>query len=170
MLVTQSRQLTARLKKFMSFFKERRVEVRPVELDRLIPKWVQLNGRPPIAFDFFAEPEGIEILSDEILLTEIFDNLFQNAVRHARSKVSVRLAKSDQWVHVDVMDDGPGIAPQSVEKIFRPFFTTSADGHGLGLFISKLWAQTLGGQLELVTARHPQLGGCVFRLVLPARE
>ncbi len=163
----EARALAERLRRFMALFQSRRVSVRPFDLGRLISARIGLMecGDKQIRFDPGESP--CEILSDEILAGEIIDNLLKNAIRHARSAVYVTMSGPGSEAEVTVSDDGSGITPQAGEKLFRPFYTSAPDGHGLGLFISRLWAQALGGRLELASARDPAHGGASFRLSLP---
>lgn len=102
------------------------------------------------------------ILGDEHFIARAFDNLFQNALRHAASKVSVNIDITKSHIILNIEDDGSGIAPANMEKVFEPFFrpdharTRNRGGAGLGLAIvkrialwhnAKCWAQTstLGG-------------------------
>ena len=61
-------------------------------------------------------------------------------------------------------DEGTGIAPENRDKLFKPFFSTKKEGHGLGLSISFRLVKSLGGMLSY-TPRD--LNGSVFQLFLP---
>ena len=63
-------------------------------------------------------------------------------------------------------DEGAGIAPENREKLFKPFFTTKKEGHGLGLSISFRLVKSLGGMLSY-TPRDSD--GSVFQVFLPDR-
>lgn len=68
-------------------------------------------------------------------------------------------------VRIDIIDTGPGIAPENLEKIFRPYFTTKAGGTGLGLPTSRRYIQEHGGTLTC----DSQVGvGTRFVITLPA--
>lgn len=171
-LSAEAKSMGERLRRFMALFREKEsasTHIRPIRLDSLILERIKMAQRDSVTFQFVPPAEPLEILSDEVLLSEILDNLIRNAARHAKSKVVVEEDKTDGEVCVTVSDDGVGIPPQHAEKMFRPFFTTSEGGHGLGLFVSKLWVQALGGRLELAAARHSTLGGASFRVILPAK-
>ena len=70
-----------------------------------------------------------------------------------------------EWVVVEVADTGPGLAPEVLEQLFQPYFTTKARGTGLGLVVARSIAEEHGGWLD---ARNAPEGGAVFRLLLPA--
>jgi two-component system, NtrC family, sensor kinase len=104
-------------------------------------------------------------------LSQIVLNLLVNAVQalspgpRERTAITIRLFQTEEWGCLEVTDNGPGIAPEDLERIFHPFFTTKAHGGtGLGLAISRRIAEELGGKLEVENRPH---AGALFRLRLP---
>jgi two-component system osmolarity sensor histidine kinase EnvZ len=96
-------------------------------------------------------------------------NLVDNALRYAGEPVEIELLARNPQVAIEVRDSGPGIPPQEVERLKRPFtrLDDSRAGHGgsgLGLAIVERTAQAHGGKLELLP-RSPR--GLIARLVLP---
>lgn len=95
------------------------------------------------------------ILFDRDHLNQVLWNLCQNALRHSRrGPGSIRLlvdrAPRGNAVRLEVVDDGPGIAPESRGKLFEPFFTTSPGGTGLGLYLAREICEANGASLEYV--------------------
>jgi two-component system, NtrC family, sensor kinase len=87
-------------------------------------------------------------------LTQVVLNLAKNAAeaigeRGGRVRLSTR-AEEDR-VHVIVEDDGPGIPPETLARLFTPFFTTKEQGTGIGLHISRGIARAHGGELSCVS-------------------
>lgn len=70
-----------------------------------------------------------------------------------------------QWCGFWVDDEGPGIAPENMHKLFTPFYTTKTEGFGLGLSITRKIAEALGGQVAGIN--RPE-GGARFLMILPA--
>lgn len=100
---------------------------------------------------------------DENGVREILANLLDNARRHARSQIEVVLQADDEGVEVRVADDGRGVAPDMVERIFERFVTLDGlGGSGLGLAIGRELARAHGGDLGY------REGAFVLRL--PIRE
>jgi two-component system nitrogen regulation sensor histidine kinase NtrY len=102
-------------------------------------------------------------------LSRAFANLLLNAgevvSQAGRGSVSVDVREADGQVEVRVLDDGPGIAPENVERVWEPDFTTKARGTGLGLALVRQTVQAHGGR---VWARNRPEGGAEFGVALPA--
>jgi two-component system sensor histidine kinase PilS (NtrC family) len=103
-------------------------------------------------------------------LQHIVWNLVQNALLHGRapgnalSPVELRLGRMPGSARpfLEVLDRGPGISANEVERIFEPFFTSGVRGTGLGLFLARELAEINDATL-LYTPRDG--GGSVFRLI-----
>ncbi len=118
------------------------------------------------------EPD-LPVEVDPTEIERITRNLIENALRHAgpTASVTVRTVPSDGSVALEVADDGAGIAPADLPRIFEPFYrpgerTRSRDGVGLGLAIARDLARRNRG--DLTVASTPG-AGTTFRLVLPRR-
>jgi len=113
------------------------------------------------------------VLGDRESLEQVFINLIANAkdavegaVSVGDRRIAIHIAGSDDEVSVAVADNGPGVAPEVVSRIFDPFFSTKPVGRGtgLGLSISHGIVQKHGGSLRYQRA---SLGGACFTVVLP---
>jgi signal transduction histidine kinase len=101
-------------------------------------------------------------------LNQVIKSLVQNAVEAAGSggKISIKTRASDENVILEVTDNGPGIAPEDVPKIFSPFYSTkSGSGRGLGLAIVQTVVNRAAGSIEVNTMPK---AGATFRIKLPA--
>ncbi|MZP28905.1 PAS domain-containing protein [Heliobacterium undosum] len=108
-----------------------------------------------------------EVLIDEKEILQVLLNLVQNAldVTQAGGKVTVQtVLREPQYVTLAVSDCGPGIAPDIVDRIGTPFFTTKAEGTGLGLAVSYNIINRHGGRIEFDTSPL----GTTFSVHLPA--
>ncbi len=97
-------------------------------------------------------------------LSHVLTNLLLNAVAHAprESRVRVTLGEEGTLLHVDVEDEGPGVAPERRESVFRGD-TTRAGGAGVGLRHARASARSLGGDVAIL----PSSGGARFRVSWP---
>ncbi len=112
------------------------------------------------------------VRGDEKRLRQILINLLGNAVKFTqRGKVVLRVAHAREMAQFEVMDSGPGMSAQEVERVFEPFARGStaagqAQGTGLGLTIAKMLTDLMGG--ELTVSSQPGQGTTFkVRLFLP---
>lgn len=114
-----------------------------------------------------------DILVDKHKVLQILVNLISNAKyalsdsSAARRLLKVSVAKAEEKLLISVADNGVGIAPENLTRVFVHGFTTKHDGHGFGLHSGALAAREMGGEL---VAKSDGLGkGAVFSLELPLK-
>ena len=88
-----------------------------------------------------------EIDADEGRLTQLFENLYRNAIDHAGEDVTVRVGRSPTGFYVE--DDGPGIPENERERVFDSGYTTGEEGTGMGLSIAETIATAHGWTIEI---------------------
>jgi EAL domain-containing protein (putative c-di-GMP-specific phosphodiesterase class I)/anti-sigma regulatory factor (Ser/Thr protein kinase) len=102
--------------------------------------------------------------ADARWVTHIVRNLLRNAVSSGGHDIAVRISDGHNRVVLDVVDDGPGIAPELAESIFDPYrSSTDSKSLGLGLFVCRRLARAMGGEL-IYTREGDQT---VFELSMP---
>jgi len=112
-----------------------------------------------------------EVLADELLLSEVFTNLIQNAVQYMGPQPSPRVLisaerQADEWKFA-VSDNGIGISPKNLARLFTPFQRFAPDsgrGEGIGLCLVRRFLQRLGGS---IWAESKLGGGTTFFFTLP---
>jgi len=115
------------------------------------------------------EPQG-EILLSRPLFSWVLENLLRNAVdaMEGEGALAVRAAWEGDEVHVEVEDNGKGMAKSVARRVFEPGFTTKSRGWGLGLSLSKrIVEETHGGQVFVDWTEPGQ--GTRFKLVFRAQ-
>jgi len=105
--------------------------------------------------------EGAAAEFDAEMMQRVFLNLIANAAQAVGE--SGRLAIVGSGRTIAFCDDGPGIAPEILEKIFTPFLTTKTKGTGLGLAIAHKIVEAHGGSIE---AKNGSAGGATFTIRL----
>ncbi len=113
-----------------------------------------------------------EILGDRIRLKIIFNNLLTNSIKYSRgeeglrSYVQISSELNHQYVKIIVSDNGQGIHPSSVDKIFNMFYrgSTKSTGSGLGLYIAKEAIEKMNGKIE-VNSHYGE--GSTFTIYVP---
>ncbi|MDQ3621086.1 MAG: ATP-binding protein [Verrucomicrobiota bacterium] len=106
---------------------------------------------------------------DRNQLKQAFYNVIKNAFQAMKANgiLRIRTDVDDRWVSITFTDTGGGISPESMSKIFEPYFTTKAGGSGLGLLIVRRIVREHGGEVELVSDEGQ---GLTLTIRLPLRE
>ena len=143
-----------------------RAERERVDLSALVQSLVDdlaEEGRPVRSARDMA---SVVVLAQPAALKRVLENLIANAVRYGGS-AQVALAEHADAVEVTVDDAGPGIAPEQLETVFRPFYrleasrNRSSGGAGLGLYIARDLAERNGGQITLTNRPEGGLRACL---------
>lgn len=169
--VDRGKQITEGL---LGFARKAETRIEPIDLRSLIPDIVGMIERR-------AQVENIRIVqefeadlptvpSDPVQLQQVFLNLLNNAIDALREKgggeIRISAAQEADDLMVSVTDNGCGIPPDHMEKIFLPFFTTKPVGQGTGLGLSTCYGivEHLGGQIAVASEVNV---GTVFTIRLP---
>ncbi len=117
-----------------------------------------------------ANAEGLPpIPIDPAQIKQVYFNLIKNALEAMPDggTMAISFSVGDAYMALDFLDSGTGIAPDDFNRIFEPYHTTKAAGHGLGLMIVQRIVQEHGGQIEVSSKPH---SGTRFRILLPLAE
>jgi two-component system nitrogen regulation sensor histidine kinase NtrY len=123
----------------------------------------------PIEVKVELATKELSVRIDNMMLKLCLENLVRNAVEALRvlegpQRVLVRLGQRRDRALLEVHDSGPGVSAADRQRIFDPYFTTKADGTGLGLPIVKKVVLEHHGS---IVCEESELGGAVFRIELP---
>jgi len=178
-IVDETDRLNRIVTQFLDYARELRLSVDATSAADLLAATTRAftaQGLPPgLKLEEEIEADLPAFPGDELMLRQVLHNLVQNAVLalggggivtlRARKGVLVDpRARGGACVVIEVADDGPGIAPDDLDKLFVPFFTTRRDGTGLGLAISQRIVHAHHGEIDV----HTRVGqGTVFTLRLP---
>ena len=114
---------------------------------------------------------GLAVRGDADALLRVLTNLLDNAIRHGRGRVFLGAQRENGAVRLEIVDDGPGFAPDDLDHVFEPLFRSdrarapATGGTGLGLAIARRLARAHGGDIE---AANDPAGGARATLTLPA--
>jgi len=155
----------------------RKGKVRPVLLDinLLVGEVVKLLSSDALMRDVSItldlEPGLPLVKADRVQMQQVILNLIVNAMEAMTASngsgriVIVRTTREDdQMAHVAVQDTGPGLEPGTETTIFEPFYTTKAEGMGMGLSIARSIVVANGGRIWAV---NNPLGGATFHVTVP---
>ncbi|MEP6742078.1 MAG: ATP-binding protein [bacterium] len=183
-LLGEVRNLSEMVTSFLNFARPQPLQVDEVNVEKLIAECAAelrslfeerrvelvITGTAGVS----PAPRDIVIRADERMLRQALLNLGRNAAEAiAESQTDRRVLVSSsterdkagkEWAVVEIKDTGGGIAPADLQRIFIPFFTTKASGHGIGLALAHRVISQHGGTLTAANSRN---GGAEFILRLP---
>src|SRR5437016_4292657 len=157
-ILTQVRLLRQIAGEFSSFASSPTPRPEPTTLDDLVDEVIQpyrtgLAGR--ITFETQAARDLPKVYIDRTLFSRALTNVVENAL-HAmpgHGRLTIMESGTDGTVVVEVRDTGVGMDPQSLTRIFEPYFSTKATGTGLGLTIAKRNIELNGGTISIASQR-----------------
>ena len=152
---------------FLRFARPERLAMAPVELRAIVTR--AIDDLPGAADVTVCEGQFATVNGDDVLLRQAFSNLVRNSLEACAGgattpAIVVRGAIEGNDVFVTVDDNGPGLAPAAVDRLFQPFATTKAAGTGLGLAIVQKVIVSHNG---VVVAGASPAGGARFQVRLP---
>jgi signal transduction histidine kinase len=116
-----------------------------------------------VTWHFSAPSQPVMGLARDDELREVLLNVMENARQAGANHIDVDVAHGPDGVEVTVRDDGDGIAPGDLERIFEPRFSTRTSGSGLGLAISRNMVEAWGGRMHAERAADR---GTIMRISL----
>lgn len=175
-LLHEVRGLSEMVTSFLNFARPRPLDFGDVALEELLAQCAadlrQLFAERGVALHVGGE--FAEVRADERMLRQAFANLLRNGAEAvpaeaAERRVGVRGSRERdeagrEWAVVEITDTGTGIPEEDLQRIFIPFFTTKAKGHGVGLALAHRVVTDHGGTLS---AANAPAGGAVFTARLP---
>jgi two-component system sensor histidine kinase GlrK len=171
-------QLQKRIEDLLNFSvaqqRDSTLQVTPVELRSLMES-VARNHKPTMmsrGLRLDLDAEEVTVAGDEEKLVIVMDNLLSNAIKYSPEggAILLRLNQNDGLATIDIVDQGPGIASEEQQDIFKPFFqgkgarANQVAGTGLGLAIAREYITAHHGSIDVI----PEVdSGAHFRVVLP---
>jgi len=149
------RRLDRVVQGFLKFMRPQELTLKPVDLNAMLQSVCALLEAESLSHGvrFVLELDAAlpAVSADEELLRQAFINIVQNAVQAMPSGGAVRIRTRPEevdWVRVTVTDQGVGIAPQDVDKIFKLYYTSKPGGSGIGLSVVYRIVQLHDGTVE----------------------
>ena len=171
----QARRAARIVQNLLEFSRPASPQKKPLDLNNILERTLQLHEhslrRNNIEVDFRLPAELPGVVGDANQLIQIFLNLITNAeqaIREVRDsgRIQIRAGRIGNQLTITVQDDGVGIRPEALQRIFDPFYTTKrpGGGTGLGLSICMSIIREHGGNIEAETL---PAGGSAFTIYLP---
>jgi len=132
-------------------------KIKTVMLKELIEKTAQFMRqelkKTSIEFTSSCSSDYLTVQADEEMIEQVLINLVKNAMesllQNTSGKIELNGKYIDQSIIIEVIDNGPGIIPEAINRIFVPFFTTKKTGSGIGLALSRQIMQMHNGSLTV---------------------
>jgi signal transduction histidine kinase len=156
-IVEEVNRLNEKVTEFLDFARPRVPHLRSCDLGKVLDRSLEFLqpeiDRLHIVVERHYSPNGQPQVADPDLLHQALLNILLNAIQampHGGSlKVSAGPGPKDQGSQVIIEDSGGGIDPDTIKKVFNPFFTTKEKGSGLGLPIVKSIIETHRGAIRI---------------------
>lgn len=172
-IVAQTRNITHMVAEFLKYARPIEIPEERVDLEEVTNRAVAevIQAMPQVAIE--CRGSFGDVAGDEGFLRQALLNLARNAAEacleaEGGGRVTLRgeVVEGEEagWQRVVITDNGPGIAPEAMPKLFRPFFTTKSNGTGLGLAVVQKIIVQHGGHVEV---RNCPEGGAEFIVTLP---
>jgi PAS domain S-box-containing protein len=171
----QARRAARIVQNLLEFSRPASPQKKLLDVSSLIERTLQLHDhslrRNNVQVEFHPQPGLQPVIGDSNQLIQVFLNLISNAehaIREVREsgRIQIRIGRIGEQIAVTVQDDGVGILPEALPKLFDPFYTTKrpGGGTGLGLSICTAIVREHGGSIDVETL---PVGGSAFTVFLP---
>jgi C4-dicarboxylate-specific signal transduction histidine kinase len=160
------------IRRMRSLLKKAPFELKSIDFNDLVGETVELVlavGRKVKLFSVITR-DALPILGDRIQLQQVILNLVANGIDAMKDTstenriISIRTSRVEKFAELTVSDLGPGIPEDKLKEVFEPFFTSKAEGMGMGLSIARTIVEAHNGQIWADNRDH---GGASFRIRLP---
>jgi signal transduction histidine kinase len=171
-IVEESNRLNEKVTEFLDFARPRIPNLRPCDLEATLNRSLELLQpeieRLGIKVSREYQLNGRPLMVDQDLLHQAFLNIFLNAIQAmpqgGHLTVSTSPGSNGHGGEIRIQDNGEGIGPEALKKIFNPFFTTKEKGSGLGLPIVKSIIEAHQGSLKISSTAG---AGTTLTITLP---
>jgi signal transduction histidine kinase len=173
-ILQEDRRATEVIRRMRSLLKKAPFELKNLDLSDLARETVEFLSTLAIGRKVelvsVITPNALPILGDRIQLQQVILNLVVNGIDAMRDTpsanriINIRTSRVENFAQLSVSDRGSGIPEEKLKEVFEPFFTSKAEGMGMGLSIARTIIEAHNGQ---ISARNRDQGGGAFRVKIP---
>jgi len=173
-ILQDDRRATEVIRRMRSLLKKAPFELKQFDLNEVVQETIGFLSSLAVGRKFelvsVITPDALPILGDRIQLQQVILNLVMNGIDAMRDTpsedriISIRTSRVENFAQLSVSDCGSGIPEAKLKAVFEPFFTSKAEGMGMGLSIARTIIEAHHG---LISARNRDHGGASFRIRLP---
>jgi C4-dicarboxylate-specific signal transduction histidine kinase len=173
-ILRDDRRASAVIQRMKSLLKKAPFELKSLDLNDVVRETIEFISA--LAIGRRAElvsvitPDALPVLGDRIQLQQVVLNLVVNGIDAMKDTlnenriISISTSRVEDFAELSVSDRGSGIPGDKLKEVFEPFFTSKAEGMGMGLSIARTIIEAHHG---LISARNQVHGGASFRIRLP---
>ena len=175
-ILKDDRRATEVIRRMRSLLKKVPFEQKQFDLNEVVQETIRFLSALAVGRNFemanVITPDALPILGDRIQLQQVILNLVVNGIDAMKDTptenriISIRTSCVDNFAKLSVSDRGSGIPEDKLKEVFEPFFTSKAEGMGMGLSIARTIIEAHHG---LISAKNRDRGGATFRIRLPLR-
>jgi len=173
-ILRDDQRATEVIRRMRSLLKKAPFELKQFDLNEVVQETIKFFSALTVGRKFemvnMITADALPILGDRIQLQQVILNLVMNGIEAMKDApnekriISVRTSRVDKFAELSVSDRGPGIPEDKLKEVFEPFYTSKAEGMGMGLSIARTIVEAHNG---LISARNRDHGGASFRIRLP---
>jgi signal transduction histidine kinase len=173
-IVQDDRRASEVIRRMRSLLKKAPFELKNLDLNDVVRDTVEflssLAAERKVEIVSATAPNALPILGDRIQLQQVILNLVVNGIDAMRDTpsekriVGIRTSRVENCAELSVSDRGPGIPEDNLKEVFEPFFTSKAEGMGMGLSIARTIVEAHHGQ---ISAENRRDGGAIFLIRFP---
>ena len=173
-IIHDDRRASEVIRRMRSLLKKAPFEQKEIDFNEVVREAIEFLsalavGRK-VELGSFITPVALPIVGDRIQLQQVIINLVVNAIDamadlpSENRKISIHTLRADNFAELTVSDRGPGIPADKLKEVFEPFFTSKAEGMGMGLSIARTIVEAHDGR---ISAENQPTGGASFKIMLP---
>jgi len=148
------------INKFRQFLDVPVPELKTIEINDLF-KSISETYKNKITVICKSTSQSIKVLVDKDLMELTFINIVKNAIEAQASEIILSADKCNKRIRLSIKDNGNGIDPKIMKKVFLPFYTTKSEGSGIGLSLARQIMFAHGGNIEIESLKN----GTIIKLV-----
>ncbi len=173
-ILNDDRRATEVIRRMRSLLKKAPFELKQFDLNEVVKETASFFSALAVGRKFelvsVITPEALPILGDRIQLQQVVLNLVMNGIEAMKDTpeenriLRIRTSRVENLAQLTVSDSGSGIPEDKLKEVFEPFFTSKAEGMGMGLSIARTIIEVHQGS---ISAKNRDHGGATFRIRLP---
>ena len=173
-ILQDDQRATEVIRRMKSLLKKAPFELKQFDLKEIVQETIRFISALTVSRKFelvsVITAEALPVLGDRVQLQQVILNLVVNGIDAMKDTpsenriISIRTSRAEHFAQLSVLDRGSGIPEDKLKEVFEPFYTSKAEGMGMGLSIARTIVEAHNGQIWATNRDH---GGASFGIRLP---